>query len=66
MTDKARLAALGVLLLITPLAFYPGLLSGQVPLLHPWESVYVEFLRAETVSQVLNAHAPLWSSGHLA
>ncbi len=54
------------LLLLTPLAFYPGLLSGQLPLLHPWESGYAEFLRAETVSQVLSGQAPLWSSAHLA
>lgn len=65
-TEKARWATLMALLLLTPLAFYPGLLSGQLPLLHPWESGYSEFLRAETVSQVLNGQAPLWSSAHLA
>jgi len=55
-----------VLFLLTPLAFYPGLLFGDLPLLHPWESGYSEWLRSETVEQFLAGQAPLWSSARLA
>lgn len=66
MSEGTRWWGFAALVLLTPLAFYPGLLTGALPQLHPWESSYAELLRTETVSQVWAGQVPLWSSTQLA